>query len=810
LHDLRTTVLAHLIPVLLVAGTASCDRATNAGQASTIVPAPVPQLAPIGAPQAVASLAAAVMEPPEGTSSKTRSPPTEVAAKETIPFDWTAVDRAVSRAIDAGEVPGAVVLVMREDAVVLRRAYGLRRKLPEPEPMTEDTIFDLASLTKPVVTATAVMRLVDDGKLAFTDPVAKHLPELAGSDKAKITIEQLMLHVSGLPSDAKPPAGDKLDPVTEIARVPLLNEPGKSFLYSDLGFILLGELVARVGGRPLSSVASMVLRPLGMRSTTFNPPDSWRPRIAPTEKRDHEWLTGSVHDPRAARMGGVAGHAGLFSTADDLAVFAKMLLHRGEWDGIRILQESTVRELLRPRSVPPRGVRALGWDMDTEYSSNRGARFPVGGFGHTGFTGTSMWVDPGSRSAVIVLASRLHPDGKGDAKRLRREVATAAAEQVMRPRVKNGVDVLAEEGFARLKGKRVGLVTHRAALDAQGVSTAKRLSQAEGVSLVRLFSPEHGLSGTSDSKVADERDSETGLLVRSLYGDKRKPSSADLEGLDLLVIDLVDVGARFFTYETTLGLVLEAAGKRQLPVLVLDRPNPLGGITLEGPLLDSGKESFVGFHRLPIRHGLTLGELARLLDGERSFGAHPEIVASVGWTRSMPWEETLIRWTRPSPNLTTATSALLYPGVALLETTNVSVGRGTEEPFSLVGAPWLDGERLAKLLRSEELPGLRVEVATFTPKVSTHAGNMCGGVRLVVTDAEALRPVRVGLALAGALRTLGGKVWEAKGVGVLLGNDAALAALLRGASPSEIEALSSADLEAFEQRRGPYLIYPVK
>jgi CubicO group peptidase (beta-lactamase class C family) len=340
------------------------------------------------------------------------------------------IDAAVAQAIAESRCPGAVVLVARHGKVALRKAYGLRAKLPREEPMTADTVFDLASLTKPIATASAVMLLVERGKLRLDDRVAKHLPDFGKHGKEKITVEQLLLHTSGLIADnSLADYREGREKATgRIHDLRLTTEPGARFIYSDVGFIVLGELVAKLGGEPLDTFAHKnIFDPLGMTNTSFQPDAD---RCAPTEKDAGRWLRGVVHDPRARLMGGVAGHAGLFGTADDLAVYAQMLLDGGARGERRVIQEGTVRQMVAPLPVPG-GRRSLGWDVRTGFSGSRGDHFA--GFGHTGFTGTSLWIDPTSQTVVIILSNRVHPEGKGDVSRLRSRVATLAAEAIIRP-----------------------------------------------------------------------------------------------------------------------------------------------------------------------------------------------------------------------------------------------------------------------------------------------------------------------------------------------------------------------------------------
>jgi len=345
------------------------------------------------------------------------------------------IDDVMRDALKQGKLPGAVVVVARQGKIVWRKPYGLRAQKPAEEAMTLDTVFDLASLTKPLATAASVMVLVEQGKLRLTDRVAEHIPAFGANGKERITVEQLLLHVSGLEADNA--LADYADgPARALERIHQLKPkaaPGSRFTYSDVGFIVLGELVERVGGKPLDQWSrEHIFAPLGLKETGFRPRAELRERSAPTEQRDGRWLRGEVHDPRAARLGGVAGDAGLFGTADEIAVLAQAFLGQGEVGGKRILSAAMVRRMTTPQQVPG-GLRALGWDVQTAFSANRGTVFGPTSYGHTGFTGTSIWIDPVSRTLVVFLSNRVHPDGKGDVKRLRGQVATAAAAAIVAP-----------------------------------------------------------------------------------------------------------------------------------------------------------------------------------------------------------------------------------------------------------------------------------------------------------------------------------------------------------------------------------------
>jgi uncharacterized protein YbbC (DUF1343 family)/CubicO group peptidase (beta-lactamase class C family) len=734
------------------------------------------------------------------------------------------IDEVIEQSIARGEMPGAVVLVLHKDQVVLRKAYGLRSKQPVEVPMTPDTVFDLASLTKPIATATSIFVLIDQGKLRLTDRVTKHLPKFGRKGKESITVADLLLHVSGLIAD-NPESDYSQGPEAafdQINRLIPLAVPGKRFVYSDVGFIVLGELVQKLSGVPLDEFAEThVFGPLGMTDTCFRPNRRTEllPRLAPTQRRNGHWMVGEVHDPRAYALGGVAGDAGLFSTADDLAIYTRMLLHSGELNGRRVLSTAAVQSMTTPHPVPG-GLRAYGWDVDTSYSRNRGDLFPRGkSFGHTGFTGTSIWIDPGSATVVIFLSNRVHPDGKGNVTRVRGQVATLAASAVLgsqpnspltthySPLTLTGIDVLARERFQRLQGRHIGLVTNHSGLDREGRSTIDLLHNAKGVTLVALFSPEHGIRGTADEKIGDSRDEKTGLPIYSLYGARHKPTTENLKGIDTLVYDIQDAGCRFYTYISTLGYVLEGAAENKLKVVVLDRPNPIGGVTVSGPVLDPGRESFVGYHRLPVRHGLTVGELARLFNAERKIGADLEVVTMDGWHRDMLFDQTGLTWINPSPNLRSLTETLLYPGIGLLETTNLSVGRGTDRPFEWIGAPWLDGQKLAAALQEQKLPGLRFVPLRLTPNYSVHKGQTCGGVQFITDDWKTFEPVQTGLAIACTLRRLYPHEWQVDSFNKLLGHQATWEGVKGGASWRELPRRWQPELDKFIEIRKRYLLY---
>ena len=701
-------------------------------------------------------------------------------------------------------MPGCVLVIGRHDDVLLRRAYGLRSIEPTRTPMTPDTVFDLASLTKPVATATSIMILVERGKVDLAAPASRYVPELG--KLAPFTVEQLLVHTSGLPA-ATPVSDYALDRpalMRRLGELTLKSSPGERFLYTDVGFVVLEEIVRRRGGKDLAAFAhDEIFGPLGMSETGFLPGPDLRLRAAPTEQRDGAWMIGDVHDPRAHALGGVAGHAGVFTTADDMARFARAMLNRGALDGKRILRERTF-DVMTTRHETTSGGRALGWDRDSRFASHRGARLSAKAFGHGGFTGTAMWIDPAKDLYVVFLSNRVHPDGKGAVNPL---VADLTSRAVDVAEVETGIDVLRGEGFARLHGAKVGLLTNASARAKDGTTTIDVLRSAPGVTLAAVFSPEHGLSASKEGKIGDT--SVSGVPVYSLYGERSSPSSATLGDIDTIVVDLQDAGTRFYTYASTMKLAMKVASDRGLRFVVLDRPNPIGGATVEGPVLETrAGNSFVNHHALPVRHGMTMGELAGLFRSDEQLDSlRLDVVTMNGWRRGDYFDRTGLTWVSPSPNLRTIDGVVLYPMIGLLEATNLSVGRGTPTPFEIVGAPFIDGATLAKRLTERGVAGLAVEATTFTPSSTVHAGKKCGGLKLKVTDRAKFSPVRAALTLAIVLKELYPSEWESGRVDSLLQSKTAMRALDEGKTEDAIQATWSAPLATFLTKRERFLLY---
>ncbi len=810
-----------------------------------------------------------------------------VAAPQTVGMSaakLNQIDALVEKDIADKKLPGAVVLVGHKGKIVYRKAFGNRSLVPTVEKMTVDTIFDVASLTKPIATATSVMILVERGQIRLNDTIGKFIPEIQDEDAKKVTIQQLLTHVSGYQPDfdlrEKWTGRDGM--LQALVREKLRQPAGTKFVYSDIGFIVLGEIVGRVSGKDLDEFSrknfysllqmektifwQYYLRPRVSREDIS--PAGWIDRIAPTEnvkgqrsylgskfegdeKEGEHILRGMVHDPTAYRMEGIAGHAGLFSTADDLARYCQMLLNGGTLDGRRILSAATIEKMTAPYVISETGAtRGLGWDINTGFSANRGELFPLGSFGHTGFTGTGVWIDRVSQTFVVFLSNRVHPDGKGDVTPLRAKVSTVVASAIEdvpieamrlaesvyssqvasqvpgfmfkvqsqnqliadnRPptaSVLNGIDVLEKEKFKQLENLRIGLVTNHTGRNLAGTQTIDVLKNAPNVKLVALFSPEHGIRGQLDQeKIVDSTDEKTGLPIYSLYGETRRPKPEHLKDLDAIVFDIQDIGARFYTYISTLQNVMEEAAKAEKPVFILDRTNPINGVDVEGSIADTDKYSFVATHNLSVRHAMTIGELAQMFNAEKKINADLRIIKMENWQRRMWFDETSQTWTNPSPNMRSLTEATLYPGIGLLETTNLSVGRGTDTPFEIVGAPWLDGQKLAAYLNGRNLSGVRFVPVRFKPDASVFKDQELGGINIIITNRGSFKPVRTGIEIAVALRKLFPNDWLTEKYNRLLANTETFEKIKLGDAPEEIEKSWAQGLDEFRKRRAQFLLY---
>jgi SSS family transporter len=895
--------------------------------------------------------------------SAAQGPASPAAAQSSAPAapDFTPITTLLNDAIAAHKLPGAVVLIGHDNQVVFEQAYGLRKLAGEPgltgqptdaEPMTEDTIFDMASLSKDLATATAVMQLYEAGKItSFDSPLEKYLPAFNpqhDETRAKVTLRMLLTHTSGEAPDvdlhdpwglAAPDRAEGLRrALTTPLKATLANPPGSHFEYSDINFILLGDLVETLSGeREDVYAAEHIFQPLGMIDTIYHPFDrtcgpvqrlganvistynprmgrilfkclanTWQPgndRIAPTA-HDNEGtaatnpdfdrlLRGTVHDPTTRRMGGVAGHAGVFSTSHDVSLFASALLERLLHNtGPFPLKQSTLQLMSEPEqpghnatqiaaaqaaqasalaagdkpaepglaphypALKGQDLRGFGWDIDTAFSKPRGLLFPIGSFGHTGYTGTSLWMDPGSDTYVILLANAVHPrDQHRPISNLRGQVATAAAKALGLPQnpdnvagelhpcsrgcpvndlgpahdpnsatTLSGIDVLEATHFTALANlHHLALFTNQSGLDATGHRTIDILHSltTSNVELTTLFSPEHGINGTLDKEgITSTIDPATHLPVISLYGNKpadRRPTHAQLKDLDAVIIDLQDAGVRFWTYEAATSYFLDAAAKEEtdfhhhLEVIVLDRPNLVGGALTQGPLSDPGLESYVNTMPLPVRHGLTLGELARYYVATHHLATHLTVIPMQHWQRSQTFAQTGLPWVNSSPNLRSPEAALLYPALGLIETTNISVGRGTDHPFSFFGAAWFNADAVAAALTARHIHDV-----TFTPTTEPIAedpnhypfhGQTIPAVRMTLTDPQNVDTPELGIEILAVLHRLYPAEFQLAKVQRLLCSQATLDAVLHGDDPRAIAATWTSRIAAFRAATKPYLLY---
>lgn len=712
-------------------------------------------------------------------------------------------------AVREAKAPGAVAYAGRGGEMLFHGAVGLRQQSPAPEAATTDTLYDLASLTKVISTTTAVMLLREEGKLDLDQKVSEYLP-LPGLDR--FTLRHCITHTTGLPPFKvwyREIAGAE-NMVRRIAELGLDAPPGTRRVYSDLGFILLGQCAAQAAREPLDAfVKRRVFAPLKMERTTFRPDAALRAECAPTEQCPWRgrMVRGEVHDENAFAMGGVSGHAGLFSTAGDLAIFCRALL------GGRIVKPATLDEMLRPGQVPGYAWQGLGWWLDPWMSGANGYLPSRTAFGHTGWTGTALWIDRETEIFTILLSNTCHPTrARRDNTSLRKTFFDGAALPLYpdRTNAHTALDYLVRDDFSGLKGKGLGVLTNNAATDQTGRPAAEVLRQEPGLRLTRYFSPEHGLRLQAEAGAAVAGDNVNGVPVVSLYGDKKGPSPEDLRGVDLFVADLPDVGARYYTYLATLLECMTACAAAGVPVKVLDRPNPLGGVVLEGAVAIVA-DSPVCRAPVPARHGMTLGEAAMFLQQTR-----PElkkldlsVQPAENWRRELMHHQCALPWSPPSPNLPTADAALAYAGTCLFEGVNLNEGRGTETPFLLFGAPWVDNLSVAEMIAPEDSPGMRLVTALYTPKSlpgraadPAFRDKVCKGFRVEFTDRTAARPFRLAVALLCALHRRHKDRLEWKPFFDTLAGGPDLRELIqRGASAADITAVAEPGLAAFDAAR---------
>ena len=664
---------------------------------------------------------------------------------------------ALGEAVASSKSPGAVACVGNRTTILFHEAVGLRQRIPETLAASKDTIYDLASLTKVVATTTAVLLLKQEGALDLDRPVSNYLPIPAFG---RFTVRHCLTHTTGL--IAGRPYYKECSSLNEMlqryASEELSWTPGEGRHYSDVGFMILCRVVELVAQDSLDAFcAKRIFKPLGMLRTAFNPPKEWAGACAATERC--AWrgkvIVGVVHDENAYAVGGVSGHAGLFSTAEDLARFCQALL------GGDLLSGKTLAEMTKLGQVFFYPWQGLGWKLDPWQRGSEGFLPSRAAFGHTGWTGTSLWLDRDRGFFAVLLSNTCHPSRENrDTETLRRVFHQAVARELYpgRSNTHTGLDRLAWNGFEAIRGKRLAVLTNRAAVDELGRPALDVMAFDHSASVRRIYSPEHGfhLQAEAGQTVSSEK---TSIPITSLYGDRKAPSPEELADIDLFVVDLPDVGARYYTYMATMRDALMACAKTNKAVLVLDRPNPIGGAVLEGPIAEQYSSS-VCWGPIPIRHGMTIGEVATYFKKTLPSLAQLNLTVSTldGWPRDYLFSQCSLPWVAPSPNMPTPETALLYVGFCLFEGTNLNEGRGTDTPFQIIGAPWLDAAAIAAMIASEERPGCVIEATAYTPRAlpgkasdPAYRDEHCQGIRIAIQEPAAVRAFTTAIALLRAV-----------------------------------------------------------
>jgi uncharacterized protein YbbC (DUF1343 family) len=718
----------------------------------------------------------------------------------------TALEKALEQSVSQSGSPGSAVYVGQRDQTLFSAATGSRQTTPKKLPATTATVYDLASLTKTVATATATMLLRDQGILDLDAPIVEHVPIPAFK---AVTTRHLLTHTGGFASSmlAYRDYTSMTEMIHHVAQNDFEGTPGEAHSYSDVGFMVLGLLMELAAKQTLDRYCrDHVFAPLGMNDTCFKPPEDWKDRCAATE--DCPWrgyvVRGVVHDEAAFAAGGVAGHAGLFSTIGDLALFCRALLEG------TLLPAKTIKEMIALAQVPSYPWQGLGWHLDPWLSEVQGALPARGVFGHSGWTGTSLWVDYASGLFCIQLGNTCHPTRKGrNNKTFRQVFYTAVADTLYENQraVHTGLDVIIRERFRPLRRESFALLTNGAATDMMGRSILDVLDLDDRLNLRLLYGPEHGLRGQAEAGEAVA--SEDGAVpIVSLYGERKAPSPEELKNIDLFVIDLPDVGARYYTYMATMKNCLEACAKYGTPVLVLDRPNPLGGIILEGPIARN-TDSVVCCAPIPVRHAMTMGELATFFADQISPKLKLRVLQAEAWLRRLQFEACSLPWVAPSPNMPTVQTALVYVGTCLFEGTNLNEGRGTSTPFQRIGAPWIDSRRVLDAMDEEAQAGCAIEAIEYTPHAipgksanPRYKDELCSGIYIRVEDTEAFRPFSLAVALLSAIvKTHPGKMEWLPFFDVLAGSEELRAAIAQGVPPLEIVAGYADELARFDSGR---------
>lgn len=715
---------------------------------------------------------------------------------------------ALSRAVKESQAPGAVACVGEKGRRVFAGAEGYKSLRPKKELAGLDTLYDLASLTKVVATTTAVFLLRDQRALDLDDTLYRYLP-LANLEE--ITLRQVLTHTTGLASwKALHLENSGLLPyVDAIARMAAVREKKATRVYSDLGFILLTRVIEEIVHDSFDRFCdSAIFQPLAMKETFFNPPASLKERCAPTEECSwrKRMIRGEVHDQNASALGGVSGHAGLFSTVADLEKYCQALLSG------RILSEATLEEITRQGQVSGYPWQGLGWWIDPWTNGANGYLASRRAFGHTGWTGTSIWMDVEKEVYAILLSNTCHPDlSRRNNGVLRRNFYTKASALFYKDSTNahTGLDALVRNDFGQTKDKRLGVLTNSAAINQEGRSLPEVLGKASVSTVVRFFSPEHGFSGEAEAGQAVRSKEEGVVPVTSLYGEKRAPSGSDLQGVNLFVADLPDIGARYYTYMATMKECMGSCVEHGIPLLVLDRPNPLGGLVLEGaPAEEFG--TAVCCAPIPIRHGMTLGELA-LFFRDRFFQGKKldlRIVQAENWWYDFSAPESALPWVPPSPNIPTADTALMYIGTCLFEGVNVNEGRGTEQPFLVCGAPWLKAEEVLADLDPALTAGCTLKPTLYIPKSipgksanPEYKDKLCHGIQFEITDAQRIRPLTTVVALLRAIHQRHSELEWRPFFDALAGGPKLRQAIQKGVPVPEIMGPIEEALKAFDRTR---------
>lgn len=710
-------------------------------------------------------------------------------------------------AVDESKVPGAVLCVGDLASIHFLGSYGDRQLIPNRRAAEIDTLYDLASLTKVVCTATAIMQLKERGQLSIEQSITDFVPLRS---LEQVTLKDLLTHTAGIvPVERYFESMHSLEEILQDCSQNGIEHPvDYHHNYSDLGFMLLGKVLELVSGMGLDQYCrENIFQPLDMQRTAFNPSKSWKENCAPTE--DDSWrgrlIHGEVHDENCSVIGGVSGHAGLFSTASDLANFCRGLLSG------KLMKSETFAEMVAFGTKPLYPWQGLGWQVDPWATKKTGFLPSRRAFGHTGWTGTSLWLDAETGLFSIVLSNSCHPDRLDrDSETLRRVVHTAVGKEFYTTtNSHSGLDRLIRENFVRIRGKRIAVLTNHAAIDQSGRHILDVLPDCPDLKLERLYSPEHGIRGQAEAGEKVEGQ-ESAVPVTSLYGKQKAPTREELKGIQLFVVDLQDIGARYYTYMATMLRCVEACAKAKVPVLVLDRPNPLGGNVLEGPIAQE-TESLVSCSAIPIRHGMTMGELATWFAQNDLKKLRPKVTVNYldSWQPYRWFPECNLPWRAPSPNMPSPETALLYIGTCLIEGTNMNEGRGTDTPFLIFGAPWLDAEAVLAELGDEDAPGLSLATETYTPRSipgkSTNPKFLdteCRGIRLTITDAYAVRAFYTTVALLIAIRKHHSEDLEFVDMfSILAGGPDLLSRIQSGESVASITEAYATEVAEFESKR---------